>query len=425
MPRTSAGRPADSTSLDDDPFGGYPVAPRREVVSRSTRGQRSPAATPRGYVSEDEEQLSGDDRYRDEYLDDDPALAGRAAGRGPERDDLPPQDPGDGGPAGPAGRRKRPRYRLRRVLAVLLLLVVAYVASMIWAVTSIWGSIGRVDATPDSTNRPAAASGTNFLLVGTDSRENLSRDEQNDLVTGHTEGARADTIMVLHLPDSGSPTLLSIPRDSYVPIPGYHDNKINAAYAKGGPKLLVDTVEQATGLRIEGYLEIGFGGFVEVVGKVGGVRMCLPKPVVDEKTKLDLKAGCQDLKGKEALNYVRMRYGDSRGDLGRVERQRAFLAALTQQMATPKTMFVPWTLRDVGTTTGAALTIGEDTSMMETIQMALAMRSISSGDGQSITVPVANSNATTWAGSSVLWNEEKSAALFTALNTDAPLTQEP
>lgn len=333
---------------------------------------------------------------------------------------------GPGGPAGrPPRRRRRKRVRLRRVLAVLLLLVLAYVGSMIWAVTSIWNSIDRVDATPTNAARPSGGSGSNFLLVGTDSREDLTRAERNDLVTGHAEGSRADTMMLLHLPDSGDPILISIPRDSYLEIPGNGTNKLNAAYSIGGPPLLVDTVEQATGLRVDGYLEIGFGGFVEVVSTVGGVEMCLDEPVSDEKTRLDLPAGCQQLEGAEALNYVRMRYSDPRGDLGRVERQREFLAALTHEMATPGTILVPWRLKDVGTATGSAMAIGEDTSMWETGRMALGMRSISNGSGESLTVPIADANYPTQAGSSVLWDEAKAGEMFEALRNGDPLSIEP
>ncbi len=384
----------------------------RQVVSRGGNGRRD-TGRERGYAEERQDTYP-DDAYSDGYPDDG------------YRDDGYPDD--RGGPPGPPrrpARRSRARFRLRRAMVVLILLAMAYVGAMAWAGLGIWNSIARVDATPTASNRPEGASGSNFVLVGTDSRENLSRDQRNDLVTGSAAGARADTIMVLHLPSSGAPTLLSIPRDSYVEIPGEGFNKINAAYAIGGPAMLVDTIEQSTGLPISGYLEIGFGGFVDVVAKVDGVRMCLEEPVVDAKTKLDLPAGCQDLVGKEALNYVRMRYGDRRGDLGRVERQRAFLAALTQKLATPSTMLVPWRLHDVGTTTGAALAIGEDTSMWETGRMAWAMRSISAGDGQSLTVPVENPNYSTSVGSTVLWNEAKSEALFEALNTDAPLSEEP
>lgn len=310
-------------------------------------------------------------------------------------------------------------------MVLLLVLFLVYVGSMIWAVNSVWNSIERVPATPTNSARPAEGSGTNFLLVGTDSRDGLTREERNAMKTGHTEGARADTIMLLHLPSSGAPVLLSIPRDSYVDIPGRNANKVNAAYSHGGPELLVDTVEQATGLRIDGYLEIGFGGFVEVVNTVGSVEMCLEEPVTDDRTDLDLPAGCQELAGAEALNYVRMRYSDPRGDLGRVERQREFLGALSSKLATPGTILVPWRLNDVGTATGSALTIGEDTSMWETGRMAWAMRTISGGDGESLTVPISDPNYNSPAGSAVLWDEAKAEELFTALNNGDPLSIDP
>ncbi len=336
----------------------------------------------------------------------------------PQWQDQPP-------PRSPAPRRRRPRYGMRRGMVFVLLLIGAYVAAMIWAVGASWLAIGEVDATPTNDARPSAGAGSNVVLVGTDRRADLTQEQRNELKTGSTEGARADTIMLLHMPDSGDPTLLSLPRDSYVEIPGSGMNKINASYSIGGPPLLVDTVEQATGLRVDGYLEVGFDGFVDVVAAVGGVEMCLPDPVFEERSDLDLPAGCQELEGKDALNYVRMRYADPRGDLGRVERQREFLSAMVSKMSSPSTLLVPWELHDAGTATGSSLNRGEDTSMWEMIKVALAMRSVSGGSGQSITVPIADANYTTAAGSSVLWDEAGAAELFEALRTDAPLTIEP
>lgn len=469
LPRTPRGRRPDPADPDLPGYltGGDTTDETQQIDYREVRGDEHDSYAEgydREYAGDDGQELTQqfpagyaqgrDDAYHEEYDEyaqgdtgpeyDDATYD--SAGYDPRYDDggydqdddrevyrgegRPPAAPGGRPPGGrpPSGRtrRKRPRYGLRRFMVVLLLLVLAYVGAMIWAVTATWNSIDRVPATPTSADRPAAGSGTNFVLVGTDSRDNLTREERNELVAGHsTEGARADTIMLLHLPDDGDPTLLSLPRDSFVDIPGQGENKINAAYSVGGPPLLVDTIEQATGLRVDGYLEIGFGGFVEVVQVAGGVHMCLDEPVVDEKTKLDLPEGCQDLAGAEALNYVRMRYSDPRGDLGRVERQREFLSALVSKMATPQTMLVPWRLHDVGTATGSALAIGEDTSMWETVQMALAMRSISGGDGQSVTVPIADANYGTPFGSAVLWDEAESQAMFEALRNDEPLSIEP
>lgn len=314
---------------------------------------------------------------------------------------------------------------MRRFTVIVLLIIGAYLAAMIWAVAASYFAIGEVEATPDNPARPEGGSGSNVLLVGTDSRENLTEEQRNNLNTGGVEGSRADTIMLLHLPGSGDPTLLSLPRDSYVDIPGSGMNKINAAYSVGGPPRLVDTVEQATGLRVDGYLEVGFDGFVDVVSAVGGVEMCLPDAVVEERSDLDLPAGCQELEGKDALSYVRMRYADPRGDLGRVERQREFLSAMVSEMTHPSTLFVPWELHDAGTATGSSLTRGTDTSMWEMVKVALAMRSISNGSGSSITVPIADPDFGTAVGSTVLWDEAEADALFEALRTDGSLTIDP
>lgn len=228
--------------------------------------------------------------------------------------------------------------------------------------------------------------------------------------------------MLLHVPTLGDPTLVSLPRDSYVEVPDHGWDKLNSAHSRGGPELLTATVEQASGLRIDGYLEIGFGGFVSVVDEVGGVEMCLDAPVQDDKAHIDLPAGCQVLEGRDALGYVRMRYSDNRGDIGRVERQREFLSALVTQLATPATVLNPWRLHEVGTATGGAVSMGEDTSLLEAGRMALAMRSVANGSGTSVTVPVANSNFSSPVGSAVLWDEEDAAALFTALRHGQAVT---
>lgn len=310
-------------------------------------------------------------------------------------------------------------------MALLTFLLVAYLVTMIVVVALVWGSVSRVDATPDVADRPGGSSGAAYLLVGTDSREQLTDEERSEFGTGQAEGSRADTVMLLHVPTMGDPTLVSLPRDSYLPIRDQGPNKLNAAHSTGGPALLVDTVEQATGIRVDGYMEIGFGGFVGVVEEVGGVHMCLDAPVQDDKAHIDLQAGCQDLTGPEALGYVRMRYSDQRGDLGRVERQRQFLSALVNQMASPATVLNPLRLHSVGTTTGEALALGEDTSMLEAGRMALAMRTIAGGGGHSLTVPVANPNHPTNVGSTVLWDEAGAAELFSALREGRPVTVEP
>lgn len=115
--------------------------------------------------------------------------------------------------------------------------------------------------------------------------------ERAKLHTGNAAGQRTDSLMLLHVPESGPTALISLPRDSYVPIPGHGRNKINAAFAFGGPKLLIQTVEGVTGLRVDNYVEIGFGGFASIVDSVGGIKMCLPKAMKDKDAHINLPHG--------------------------------------------------------------------------------------------------------------------------------------
>ena len=304
--------------------------------------------------------------------------------------------PRTGGPSGFGGRtppvapgRRAPRRRhpvrnLFRTLAVLVLLALVW---LIGVPVYAWSHVSRVDDAPAGA-RPANQPGQTFLLVGSDSREGLTKAERKKLGTGSTEGRRTDTIMVVYVPPGGKPALISIPRDSYVPIPKNGRNKINAAYAFGGPDLLVQTVEANTGLRVDGYLEIGFGGFVNIIDALGGIEMCLPKAIKDADSHLDLPKGCQTLSGVDALGYVRMRKADPRGDLGRVERQREMLAAIAQKAATPASVLNPlryWALCNASTD---AVDLGENTGLAQMARLALAMRTISNGGGLTLTVPL-------------------------------------
>jgi LCP family protein required for cell wall assembly len=314
----------------------------------------------------------------------------------------------------PPPKPPRKRSTARTVLATLGILVAVIVLWLIAVPVIAWSQIARVEAAP-SGERPADQPGTTFLLVGSDSREGLSAEERRRLGTGSSGGQRTDTIMILSIPPGGRPALISVPRDSFVAIPGHGDNKINAAYAIGGPELLVQTVEQNTGLRIDAYTEIGFGGFVQVIDALGGIRMCLPKAIQDRDSNLDLPAGCQMLNGANALGYVRMRKADPRGDLGRVERQRQMLAAVAAEAASPLTVINPVRYWSVLTSGAQAVAIGQDTGFFEMVAMANAMRQVSGGGGLTLTVPVADPDASTSVGSAVLWDEERSEEMFADL----------
>lgn len=300
---------------------------------------------------------------------------------------------------------------MRTAAAVLAALALLFLAGVVGVPVYAWSKVNRVDEAP-SGSRPPDQPGTTFLLVGSDSRAGLTRAERSRLGTGSSAGQRTDTIMVLSIPPSGKPALVSVPRDSYVAIPEHGSNKINAAYGFGGPKLLVQTVERQTGLRIDAYLEIGFGGFVNVIDSVGGIEMCLPKAIKDRDSHIDLPKGCQTLDGANALGYVRMRHADARGDLGRVERQREMLAAVAKKAMSPASVLNPVRYWRLSNATAGSLKLGEDTSFLNMVSLARAMRSVSGGEGLTLTVPVADPSASTPAGSAVLWDERRAKQMF-------------
>jgi len=294
---------------------------------------------------------------------------------------------------------------------VLALLLLVFVVGLVGIPAYAWSQVSRVDEAP-SGSRPGNQPGTTFLLVGSDSRAGLTKAERKKLGTGNSAGQRTDTIMILYIPPGGKPALISLPRDSYVPIPGHGSNKINAAYALGGPQLLVQTVEQNTDLRIDAYLEIGFGGFVNVIDAVGGIEMCLPKAIKDKDSHINLPKGCQNLDGVNALGYVRMRHADPLGDLGRVQRQRAMLAAVAKKGVSPSTIANPVRYWRLSNATADSLKLGEKTSFFNMVSLALAMRKVSGDQGLTLTVPVSNANASTSSGSAVLWNKTEAKKMF-------------
>src|SRR5699024_1761942 len=213
----------------------------------------------------------------------------------PARHTPPPAAP-------PRTRRRKPRSTggpLRMLGWIMAVVLVLAVSMMLWADAQ----LNRVQALPDA--RVANTAGTNWLLVGSDSRQGMSEEDAERLGTGGDIGVgRTDTIMLLHIPTTGQARLVSLPRDSYVTIPGYGDDKINAAFTYGGPKLLTSTVGNATVLRVDNYAEIGMGGLANVVDAVGGVELCPAEPINDPLANLDVQAGCQEMDGTTALGYV-------------------------------------------------------------------------------------------------------------------------
>jgi len=157
------------------------------------------------------------------------------------------------------------------------------------------------------------------LLLGRDSRDTES------------ERGRADTIMLLYLnPENASGSLLSIPRDTLVDIPGHGQDKINAAYAYGGEELMIKTVQDFIEADINHYITIDFQGFVDLIDALGGVDITIDRPLVDEKSGANLSPGEHHLTGEQALAYTRSRSTEL-GDIGRIQRQQNLFRQLVEQ----------------------------------------------------------------------------------------------
>ncbi|HEV2377971.1 MAG TPA: LCP family protein [Streptosporangiaceae bacterium] len=327
-------------------------------------------------------------------------------------------------PTGPSGggtfglRPRRPRWRM--ILALLAALVAVALILATFGYFYLDSKLTRSNILVDYSGRPAAGSGQNWLITGSDSRQGLTRRQERRLHTGPLSaaaGQRSDTILLLHIPANGNPpVLVSLPRDSYVDIPGNGMNKINAAFDLGGPKLLAETVQNATGLQIEHYMGIGFGGLVNVVDAVGGVTMCFPHSIRDSASGLHLRKGCDNLSGAKALAFVRTRHEFLTQDLQREENQRLFIKALLTKVTSPGVMFNPFSAWPAATGAAGSLTVDQGTHLYQLMQVAFALK-----NPETTTVPIGNANLLTNVGDAVQWDRPRALRFFNDLNTDTPL----
>ncbi|WP_084487115.1 LCP family protein [Nocardia sienata] len=335
----------------------------------------------------------------------------------PFRDDRrrppPTGNPPGRRPAAPPSRRPR---RKRHIGRWFLAIALALLALLIYGVVKVDGSLTRIDALTDYEDRVGNTAGTNWLLVGSDSRAGLSEEQTSGLATGGEVGdPRTDTIILVHVPPSGRTTLVSLPRDSYVAIPGYGQDKLNAAFAFGGAPLLTETVETATGLRIDHYAEIGFAGFAGVVDALGGIDVCVPQAINDPLAGIDLPAGCQELNGPQALGFVRSR-ATALADIDRMNNQRLFLSALLEKATSPATLANPFALWPMVSDTAGSLTVDKGDHIWDLARLAWALR----GDTLATTVPVGGFTDTD-SGNVLLWADPDADRFFQALADGDPI----
>jgi len=337
-----------------------------------------------------------------------------------------------------------PRKHSRAIRAITSLSVGIVALSAIgWlGLGRVSGSLNRTDAFAGINNRPdKPTSAMNILLVGSDNRNGLTRDQIRELWVGGTEvaaGSRSDTMLLVHISkDRDSAVIISLPRDSLVTIPEHvssldktkmvpaRQNKLNAAFSFGGAPLLIETLEGETGLRIDHYIEINFLGFTNIIDALGGIDVCVKKDIDDSKSNLQLSAGLQTLDGIQALKYVRTRAFDGQGDIGRMKRQQEFMSAVLQKATSTGTLLNPIKLVSFFNAAIKTVTTDNEFNKNDLLTLGKQLKNLSADRVRTLTVPLSNANARAeGVGSVVIWDSVLAPDLFNRLLNDQPIIDE-
>jgi len=324
----------------------------------------------------------------------------------------------------PSGRvrRKRTALLLAGAMSVLVLLA----SGTAWSLTGwVSGQLNRSDvfgALAGDRPEAGARGALNFLVIGSDTRDGMDSGKRSELGVGQAAGRRSDTMMLVHLDhDREHITVVGIPRDSWVDIPGHGKNKINAAYSIGGPSLAVETVESTTHVRIDHYVEVDFTGFVDMVDALGGIEVCLPQPIRDPKARLDMPAGTHRVGGNQALAFARTRQ-TAGGDLDRIDRQQLVISAMLETALSTDTLSNPQRFSGFVDTALNSVTVdkGLDTGAIN--ELAGQLRGIGLNDVTFTTAPVDQANYQTPGGEvAVTWDRQAAADMFARINADKPI----
>jgi len=313
-----------------------------------------------------------------------------------------------------ASKRARTQRTVALVTSVLSAIVLL-TAGCGWLLANYVSShLGRVNAGTAGTPHSGPL---NILLAGVDVRSGLSRRQQLVLHVGRATGRNSDTLMVVHITgDHRRIQVVSLPRDSWVRIPGFGMNKINAAFGLGGPRLMVKTVEQATGLTINDFVEVNFLGFVKIIDALGGVDVCLPYAVNDPYSGLHMSAGRHHVGGIRALQFARDRHSFAQSDLARIADQQQLLSSVLAEAVSSGTLTNPVKFsRFLSAATGAT----KVDKNFDVTSLADELRFIRPGAVSFTTVPLANTNFMAPNGElAVLWNRAAASTLFRKIRTD-------
>ena len=327
-----------------------------------------------------------------------------------------------------------------KIFTGISIAVLAISAISALAFGTVTASINQIDVFSGIDKRPEKKStAMNYLLVGSDTREGLSKAELKALRVGSVAtaaGKRSDTMLLVHISKArDKAVMISIPRDTFALIPEHTSksgklipavySKINSSFNWGGAPLLIQTIEEMTELKIDHYIEINFAGFARIVDSIGGVEVCTKKNINDPKSHLILEAGVHTLNGIESLKYVRTREFDGLGDLGRMQRQQAFMSAVLRKATSAGVLLNPVTMASFINSSLSAVTTDSELKNSDLIALAKQMKSLSTSSVRTLTVPLSNlnyySNGVT---SAVLWDPVLAPQLWTRLREDQAVVDE-
>jgi LCP family protein required for cell wall assembly len=327
-----------------------------------------------------------------------------------------------------------------KILTGISIAVLAISAVSALAFGTVTASINKIDVFNGIEKRPEKKStAMNYLLVGSDTREGLSKAELKALRVGSVAtaaGKRSDTMLLVHISKArDKAVMISIPRDTFALIPEHTSktgklipavySKINSSFNWGGAPLLIQTIEEMTELKIDHYIEINFAGFARIVDSIGGVEICTKKNINDPKSHLVLEAGVHTLNGIESLKYVRTREFDGMGDIGRMQRQQAFMSAVLRKATSAGVLLNPVTMASFINSALSAVTTDSELKNSDLIALAKQLKSLSTSSVRTLTVPLSDlnyySNGVT---SAVLWDPVLAPQLWTRLREDQAVVDE-